>query len=233
MAIAPQKTDPKPEALGLGKNRVEALTDGVFAIAMTLMIFNIRVPSGPSAQMPHRLLALWPSFMSYAVSFIVLGIYWVGHHNHFHFVRRTDRVSIWINLSFLLAVTLIPFSTALLGEYPDQQVAVVLYGINLICVGLLLYAHFWYTNKKGQLVEKTMDSHVVALAERRILTGPLVCLLPIALSFYRPRLAALLYGLVPVLYILPGEIDRHLARSRRHASAPPNAQSGSGQSAGS
>jgi uncharacterized membrane protein len=222
MPGAPPQTEARPEVLGLGKNRVEALTDGVFAIAMTLMIFNIRVPSGPPAQMPHRLLALWPSFMSYAVSFIVLGIYWIGHHNHFHTLRRTDRNSLWINLAFLLAVTLIPFSTSLLGEYPDQQVAVVLYGLNLILVGLLLYAHFWYASRKGGLSDIPQNAELNTLAERRILTGPVVCLFIMGVSFFKPRLSTLLYGLVPVFYIFPGKIDRHLARSRRPAVAKPD-----------
>ena len=79
---------------GLSKTRIEALTDGVFAIAMTLMVFDIKVP--PVAQMDqlnlrHELIQLWPRFLAYVISFVMLGVYWVGHHNQYHYIRRTYR----------------------------------------------------------------------------------------------------------------------------------------------
>ncbi len=87
---------------GLGKTRVEALTDGVFAIAMTLLVFGITIPAvaqdAPAAAFQQKLLELWPKFLTYGISFIVLGIYWVGHHNQFHYIRRTDRMLLWINI---------------------------------------------------------------------------------------------------------------------------------------
>ena len=86
---------------GRSKTRIEALTDGVFAIAMTLLIFNIRVPEaaqGTDKALRQGLLQLWPSFLTYIISFVMLGVYWVGHHNQYHFIRRTDRVFLWTNI---------------------------------------------------------------------------------------------------------------------------------------
>src|SRR5215813_3811120 len=123
---------------GLSKTRIEALTDGIFAIAMTLMVFDIKV--SPLAHMnrlnlQHELIQLWPRFLAYVISFIMLGVYWVGHHNQYHYIRRTDRPFLWINIFFLMGVSLIPFSTGLLGQFPEDRAALAVYGLNLIMVG--------------------------------------------------------------------------------------------------
>jgi uncharacterized membrane protein len=132
----------------LSRNRVEALTDGVFAVAMTLLVLDIKVPElqAPSdiSQLAVRLLALWPKFLSYTISFVILGVYLVGHHVQLSFIRKVDRPLLWINLLFLLWVALVPFSTALLSEYPMAQIAITLYGLNLIAIGLTLALHWWY-----------------------------------------------------------------------------------------
>ena len=102
----------------LGRNRIEALTDGVFAVAMTLLVLDIKVPELEqplaTAELPLKLLSLWPKFLSYTISFVILGAYWVGHHVQLSFIRRADRPLLWINVFFLLWVALVPFSTALL-----------------------------------------------------------------------------------------------------------------------
>ena len=142
---------------GLSKTRIEALTDGIFAIAMTLMVFDIKVPT--VAQMKqlnlrHELIQLWPRFLAYVISFVMLGVYWVGHHNQYHYIRRTDRPFLWINIFFLMGVSLIPFSTGLLGQFPEDRTALGVYGLNLIMVGGFLYAHWSYA------VREIWRSHV-------------------------------------------------------------------------
>jgi len=120
---------------GLSKTRIEALTDGIFAIAMTLMVFDIKLPA-PTQTTPwslhYELIRLWPRFLAYTISFIMLDVYWVH--------RRTDRGFLWINVFFLMGVSLLPFSTGLLGQYPAVRTALVVYGLNLIMVGGFLYA---------------------------------------------------------------------------------------------
>jgi uncharacterized membrane protein len=141
---------------------------------------------------------------------VVAAVYWVGHHNQFAVIRRTDRVLIWINILFLMGVTGIPFSTALLGAYPDQQIAVVIYGGNLIAIGLVLYGHWRYATDNQRLTDSDLDPLLVRRAARRILIGPSAYLLAIGLSFLSPAASIAIYALVPVYFILPGRVDRHL-----------------------
>jgi len=195
---------------GLSKTRIEALTDGIFAIAMTLMVFDIKVPT--VAQMNqlnlrHELIQLWPRFLAYVISFVMLGVYWVGHHNQYHYIRRTDRPFLWINIFFLMGVSLIPFSTGLLGQFPEDRTAVGVYGLNLIMVGGFLYAHWSYAARNYQLVEEHIDPEVVRLANYRIAMGPAASILAICASFVSPRLSLAIFALIPLLYLIPGRID--------------------------
>src|SRR5262245_58887116 len=171
---------------GLSKTRIEALTDGIFAIAMTLMVFDIKVPS--VAQMDrlnlrHELIQLWPRFLAYVISFVMLGVYWVGHHNQYHYIRRTDRPFLWINILFLMGVSLIPFSTGLLGQFSEDRTALGVYGLNLIMVGGFLYVQWSYAVRNYRLVERHMDPEVVRLAKYRIAMGPAGSILAICASF--------------------------------------------------
>ncbi len=203
---------------GLSTSRIEALTDGVFAVVMTLLVLDLKVPvlTGPeaAAELPGKLLELWPKFLSFTLSFVIAGVYWVGHHNQFHFIRRSDRVLLWINLLFMLCVAFVPFSSALLGDYPGQQVAVMVYGINLICIGCVLYSHWWYATADHRLVDHDIDPHAVWLAKRRILIAPVAYTLAIILSFFGTAVSLVIYLLVPLVYIAPGNVDRHWGRAR-------------------
>jgi uncharacterized membrane protein len=199
----------------LRTDRIEALTDGVFAVAFTLLILNIQVPQIPAAliagELPQRLLELWPKLLSYMLSFLIIGVYWVGHHNQFHFIRHADRTLLWINVLFLMCIAFIPFSAALLGEYGQQRIALVVYGATLVVVGLVLYLHWWYGTSGNRLVDEAVTPEVNRTVTRRILTPLVIYLVAIGLSFFSVDASLILYIFVPVLYILPGRIDRHFA----------------------
>jgi uncharacterized membrane protein len=202
----------------MSTGRLEALVDGVFAVVMTLLILTISVPREPaglshaalSKQLSHDLYALRFTLLAYAISFVIAGVYWVGHHNQFPAIQCTDRVLLWITVLFLLLVTGIPFSAALLGAYPDQQIAVVIYGGNLVAIGLVLYLQWWYATSGHRLTDQNLDPLLIRRAARRILMGPGAYLLAIALSFISTAGSIAIYALVPMLYILPGRVDRHL-----------------------
>lgn len=202
--------------VGLGKNRIEALTDGIFATVMTVLVLSLSVPVISTVNLPSELAvdleSLLPNVVSYVISFVVIGVYWVGHHAVFHFVKRTNRQLIWLNMLFLLCVAIIPFSTALIGRYPFQQITTIIYGANLIAAGLSLYVLLWYSNSNNRLVDKQHDRHLLSLARRRILVGPLVYLVAILLSFIDTRISLTLYAITPIYYILPGKIDIHWSR---------------------
>src|SRR6516162_4077891 len=177
----------------LGRNRIEALTDGVFAVAMTLLVLDIKVPELQqplaTAELPLKLLALWPKFLSYAISFVILGVYWVGHHLQLSFIRTADRPLLWINIFFLLWVALVPFSTALLSEYTKHRLAIAVYGGNLIAIGLTLALHWWYATSRRRHVDPDVDPGLVRTAMLRVLMGPLLYLLGIAISIFSTELS--------------------------------------------
>src|SRR5215470_3654394 len=139
-------------AVDLKTNRIEALSDGVFAIAMTILVLNISVPAAPTVsgqQLPAALRQLAPQVLVYVVSFVNLGVLWVGQHNQYHFIARADRWFLWINIAYLLLISFMPLSTALLGHYPLHRVALSVYGINLIGATLLLALHWYYATTGG------------------------------------------------------------------------------------
>src|SRR6266487_2888595 len=111
---------------GLNTNRIEAFSDGVFAVAITLLVLNLQVPQLASAnELVPKLSELWPKLLSYALSFVIVGIYWVAHHNTFHYIKQSDRNLLWLNILLLMCIVFLPFPTALLGQYPEQRVSVI------------------------------------------------------------------------------------------------------------
>jgi uncharacterized membrane protein len=209
--------------VGLSISRIEAFADGVFAIVITLLILDIRVPQvqgepvGP--QLLHELINMWPKYLAYAMSFIIVGVYWVGHHAQFRFIRHANRTLLWINILFLMCVAFVPFSAALIGEYRHEQIAVIIYGVNLIVVGACLYLHYWYATQNYRLVDADLPQQQVEATKRRILMAPIICLAAIGLSFISTTLSIILYLVLPIPYILPGRIDIHWSRSH-HAISP-------------
>ena len=105
----------------IGKNRIETLSDGIFAIVMTLLILEFHVPNlpsnAPNVEVAPALMALWPKFISYIVAFVSLGFFWVGHHIMYHGIRRADRTLLWLNIFFFMFVSLLPFSTSVLNAF--------------------------------------------------------------------------------------------------------------------
>lgn len=129
------------EGDGRSLNRILNLSDGVFAIALTLLVLNIEVPEVPAdlaaEELPGELLALWPKFLSYVISFVVIIFYWMAHHSIFGLIRDHDRALLWLNSLFLMCVAFLPFPTALIGEYGDQQLVVVIYAGSLAVTSTL------------------------------------------------------------------------------------------------
>jgi uncharacterized membrane protein len=131
----------KRRSTPMNKNRVEAFSDGVFAIVITLLILDIRVPDVDYSQLLASLVALLPRVFAYMISFGVIGVYWLAHHQSLQLVGKLNGFLIWLNLVYLLVVSFLPFPTALLGRYPMQPIPIVIYGLNLIVAnttGLML-----------------------------------------------------------------------------------------------
>ena len=200
-------------ATGLSAARIESLSDGVFAIAMTLLIFQLKVPAVAIDASPAVLIegvtALWPQAACFALSFITAGSLWIAHRGQFHYIRRTDRPLLWINIIFLLFVSTIPFITALLGQYPTYTFAVILYGVSMVLTVLTLWFHWFYATRKHRLTGAHLSEAVVRMQSRRILTGPVIYIAAMSIAGWQPWISILCYLIVPIAYALPSAVDRH------------------------
>ena len=131
------------------RDRIVNLSDGVFAIALTLLVLDIRVPNIPEnvvgSELPGVLLSLWPKYLGYVLSFVVISTFWIIHHSIFRPIRAYDRNLLYINFLFLMFVAFVPFPTSLLGEYSNHQLPVAVYAATLAVDRLLLTAIQWYS----------------------------------------------------------------------------------------
>ena len=204
------------DARGMPSNRLETLADGVFAIVMTILVLDLRVPEIVGAGgLAGDLAALWPRVATYVISFVVLGIYWFAHHQVFHFVARVDRTLVWLNILFFMGVTLTPFAASLLGAYPNEVVAIAFYGILLGLLALLGYVIWWYLTGDRGLLAHDLDPVLVKKVRLWFLGGPAVVPLAIGLAFVNTFLSLLVYLILPAIYILVNPVDRYLAELRR------------------
>jgi len=203
-------------ARGLPRNRLETLADGVFAIVMTLLVLDLRVPETiGTGGLAGDLAALWPRFATYVITFIVLGIYWFAHHQVFHFVARVDRTLVWLNILFFMGVGLTPFAASLLGSYPNEIVALAFYGILLALLPLLGYGVWWYMTGDRGLVDQVLDPVLVKKVRLWFLGGPAVVPLAISLSFVNTFLSLLVYIILPAVYVFFNPVDRYLGELRK------------------
>lgn len=200
---------------GLPTNRLETLADGVFAIVMTILVLDLRVPEVvASGGLASDLAALWPRFATYFISFIVLGVYWFAHHQIFFFLDRVNRTIVWLNIVFFMGVALVPFAASLLGSHPEDRLAIAFYGILLALLALLGYGIWWYMTGDRGLVDHELDAVLVKKIRMWFLGGPAVMPVAIGLSFVNTFLSLLVYLLLPVIYVFANPVDRYLAELR-------------------
>jgi uncharacterized membrane protein len=198
---------------GLPATRIEALSDGVFAIAMTVLVLNIQVPEGGGeVGLLEKLSALLPKFAAYATSFLMLGVLWIGHHFQFHYIRRTDRTLLWINLLFLLAITFLPFSTGVLANYYSAPAAILLYGGTLIVAGSSLLGHWVYATAGHRLVSPEVGATAITSIRNRVAVGLLVYASATVMGLVDTRVSLGMFLLMPVLYLIPTRVDRVVAK---------------------
>ncbi len=191
--------------------RVEAFSDGVFAIAITLLILEIRVPppavSDTMGGLQHALLALWPSYVGYAISFIAIGIMWTNHHAMFTYILRSDRYFLMINVVLLMFVAFVPFPAGLLAAYlakePGRTAAVAAYSTTILIIAIAFNALWWYAIKGGRLLDPNADRVAVRTLTRRSALGPLAYAIALALAFVSAWGCLALHAALAVFYLLP------------------------------
>jgi len=188
-----------------GTARLEAFSDGVLAIVITLMILEIKLPHLPdnptNAEAWHSLSLVLPKLLAYALSFLMIAIFWVNHHQLFHSIRSSNRGLLWWNNLWLFIVCLLPFPTAFLGENPSLEVAGCLFGLEMFFSALAFFMMRLYSWRAGLFLP-----HIPAQEAKRLLRksaiGPILYLLSAILPFWSMTLAYVIFVAVPILFII-------------------------------
>ena len=208
---------PEVSAAHISTARLETFCDGVFAIVITLLVLTFRPPTDLAPANPKDLDALltaglakmMPSMLSYALSFILVGIFWVAHHNIFHYIERLNRTFIWLNLLLLMGVSFLPLPTELLGLYPTSRTAVLLYSGTLAMASFAFWAMWAYAAHGHRLIDAYMDVRMIRWSSRRAMVAPVLYVVSMAVAFFSVPLSLIVLAIIPATYIVvPSRIDK-------------------------
>lgn len=195
----------EPSEIKISKNRIEAFSDGVLAIIITIMVLELKVPHGAGLD---ALKPLLPVFFSYILSFIYVGIYWNNHHHMFHAVQKVSGSVLWANLHLLFWLSLTPFVTGWMGEHPNDNLPFILYGIDLLMAAIaytILVRTLIAANGKDSLLAKAIGKDFKGYLS----LGLYVC--GIVLSYFNGLAGATFYIIVALIWLIPDRrIERHL-----------------------
>ncbi|MCX6351296.1 MAG: TMEM175 family protein [Bacteroidetes bacterium] len=202
----------------MNKDRLEMFSDGVFAIAITLLVLEIKIPNHEDLHkaggLYQYLFHLWPSFLSYALGFIFIGIYWSNHHHLFNYViKKTDHVFNLINVIFLMTIAFMPFSTAILGEYVMEKeymnAAVTTYCIGLFFPVPMVGIMFLYAFHKKKLIDPKLSNAFIRKQILKLSGGLVTSLTAIAFSFSYPIVSICITGFSFLLYLMPPDMPEY------------------------
>jgi uncharacterized membrane protein len=204
--------------------RIEAFSDGVFAIAITLLIIEIGVAHVVGTEsLSEKLVKLWPSYLGYAISFLVIGPVWANHHNRFRLISRSDHILLFLNIVFLMCVAFIPFPTAVLADYlsgtdEHRTTAVAVYSGTLAVTAIFFTILWLYAAGNYRLVDRALDPLLLRAMTRRYVLGMLLYILAFALAFFSAAASLALIVILALIFVLP-EPDGP-GRSRRTRRPP-------------
>jgi TMEM175 potassium channel family protein len=196
---------------GLSKHRVEGLTDGIYAVAMTLLVLELKLPDtaqlSTEEDLQRMLLQLLPKAIAWIISFFILAIFWLSHQRAFHFVRRVDTKLLWINVLALMFASLLPFSSALVGEHSFLFTAQVVYAMHMAALALMGIWQLRHLRAHPELCEANgFPANVARGARFRCWSLVAVAALAVAIASFAPRLATMAF----LLMILLGRIGRRM-----------------------
>jgi uncharacterized membrane protein len=193
-----------------GLGRLLALADGVFAIALTLLVIEITLPEGTSdARLGAALVALGPRYFAYVLSFAVIARFWIAHRATFRYIRRYNDTLIWLNLLLLMLVAFLPFPTSVLGAHGNTPTGATFYGAVLVCTSAASGAPFWYASGRGRLLGSEVDRRLVRQSRINSLAGTLYFAATIPVALLAPYVAMGLWLLwFPVVRVLVNRLMR-------------------------
>ena len=199
--------------LHMASGRLEALGDGIFSVAMTILVFELGQHAVQGNNWNDFSTAMRNSsdgFICYMISFVVLGIMWFGHRMMFEYIGRTNRYFIFLGVLFYLVVCLVPFSTILLTKNILKWYAIMVYGINLSLCNITLFAQWTYGINKPVLMHRELPNEVRREARILFLLSPIVYCIAIGISFFAPVVSIIIYVITPILYLIPNKLDKYL-----------------------
>ena len=193
--------------------RIEAFSDGVMAIAITLLVLDIKVPRDlpEDARLLDALLAQWPAYFAFVTSFATIGIMWINHHRLFTLIKRSDQMLLVLNSLLLLGITFVPFPTSLLAEYigePHQQTAALVYSGTFVVTAICFNLLWRYASYKNRLLDPASDPLAVQAISRQYLFGPLFYLVAFGLAFVSGVASLAVNLLLAVFFALPARRPR-------------------------
>ena len=198
--------------------RVEAFSDGVFAIAITLLILEIKVPRGADHMLTRQLLEQWPSYLAFLLSFLFIGVMWINHHRLFTHIKRTDNGLLILNLLLMLGVTVVPFPTAVLALHlagPEARTAAVLYNATYFVIAIFFNA-LWRYAVSRHLLDASYNVEAVQAITKQYRYGPLLYVVCVALVWISPILSLAFNAILAGFFALP---PRHAVRITTHRTA--------------
>jgi uncharacterized membrane protein len=206
MANLPSEDNGRPGhgVLGFTVERVNALSDGVFAVAITLLVLSIAVPTirgtVTESKLAHGLAELWPHFFAYALSFVIIAMFWISHHSLYSVIRTVDKTLIWLNIFYLLLIVFMPYPTNLLSLYGETMVATILYAAVLAAAGILQGTMGLYAVRGRRLVDDDFDLREAGAYLRNAFMMSGVFIISIGIAFASPTIAQFSWFL---LFLIP------------------------------
>jgi len=194
--------------------RIEAFSDGVFAIAITLLILEIKVPTPSSVDLSHQLLQLWPSFVAYVISFAFIGIMWINHHRLFTHIHRSDNALMFVNLLLLLGVTSVPYPTAVLAQHlghPSQRTAVIFYQGTYVAIAIFFNV-LWRYAKSHHLLGKEVDMAAADKISTQYAFGPLMYLMCMGLAWVSVTASLVVNIALACFFAVPAEYSTRIVK---------------------
>jgi uncharacterized membrane protein len=190
----------------LGRNRLEAFSDGVMAIAITLLILDVRATGAPPGELGRVLVEQWPSYAAYALTFVVIGIMWVNHHYLFDRVAVVTRPLLFLNIFMLMSISFLPFPTSLLSEYlrdgANSHAAAVVYGINMTVISLSFSAVWFHLARHDHLMVEGASGADAQAALRSGLVGGGVYAATILLALVSAQACLVVWALLAVYFMV-------------------------------
>jgi len=186
-------------------HRIESLSDCIFAFSMTLLVMNFSFPSvgtdKSEVQVTEVFLREIAKFDRFVLTFVLLAIFWITHHQQFHHIRRTDRGFLWIQVAILMFIVMVPFTAAWMSAYSHLHITNLVFDINLFILGLLFLASWTYATRGGRLVDESIDGRSVWRGTARSLLTCAVALIAVTVSFYHPGWSNYAFILTPVVLL--------------------------------